>query len=55
MYVRSRSGVNEAQFDARKDVIALQLRRQKQRASFEEWLRASKQAADPRVLVQMRG
>ncbi len=54
-YVRGRSGVNEAQFDARKDVIALQLRRQKQKASFEEWLRASKQAADPRVLVQMRG
>ena len=55
VYVRSRSGVDEAQFDKMKDMLAMQARRQKTRAAFEEWLRASKQAADAKFAVQLRG
>ncbi len=55
VYVRARSGIDEAQYNARKDVIALQLRRQKVRVSFEEWLRASRQQADARLNVNLRG
>ena len=54
VFVRGRSGVDEAQFNARKDILASQIRRQKTRASFEEWLRSAKQAADARISVQMR-
>ena len=55
LYVRSRSGVDEAQFDKTKDVEAMRIRYQKTRAAFEEWLQTSKQAADARLSVQMRG
>ena len=55
VYIRGRSGVDETVFNARKDFVASQLRRRKVQASFEEWLRASKQAADARLSVQMRG
>ena len=55
VFVRGRSGVDEAQFNARKDILASQIRRQKIRTSFEEWLRSAKQAADARLNVDMRG
>ncbi len=53
--MRGRSGVDEAQFDKTKDLEAMRIRRQKTRAAFEEWLKTSKQAADARLTVQMRG
>ena len=55
VYVRSRSGVDEAKFDKSKDVEAMRIRYQKTRAAFEEWLRASRQAADARMVGPMRG
>ncbi len=54
VYVRSRSGIDEAQFDKTKDTFVLRMRRQKIRAAFEEWLRSSKQAADANITVQLR-
>ncbi len=53
-YVRSRSGIDEAQFDKAKDTFVLRMQRQKVRAAFEEWLRSSKQAADANITVQLR-
>ena len=55
VYVRSRSGVDEAQYDKAKDGLTMRVRRQKTRAVFEEWLRSSKQAADAKITVQLRG
>lgn len=55
VYVRSRSGVSDAEFDKVKDLFALRVRRQKVRAAFDEWLRVSKQAADAKFAPQLRG
>ena len=55
VFVRGPLGVDEAQFDKAKDTFALRMRRQKTRAAFEEWLRSSKQAADAKLTVQLRG
>ena len=55
VYVRSRSGIDEAQYDKAKDTFALRMKRQKTREAFEEWLRSSKQAADAKFTVQLRG
>ena len=55
VYVRARSGVDDAQFEKVKDREAIGMRFQKTRAAFEEWLRSSKQAADARITVQLRG
>ena len=55
MFLRGRSGVDPAAFDKVKDSLMSQMRRQKVRAEFEEWLRASRQAADAKMTVQLRG
>ena len=55
VYVRGRAGVDEAQFDRARDGLTVRVRRQKTRAAFEEWLRSSKQAADAKLTVQLRG
>ncbi len=55
VYVRARSGVDDAQFEKVKDGLTLRLRYQKTEAAFEEWLRSSKQAANAKITAQLRG
>ncbi len=54
VFLRGRSGIDEAAFDKTKGALMSMLRRRKVQAVFEEWLRSSRQAADAKMTVQLR-
>lgn len=54
VYVRARQGIDEAKFEKEKDMVAMNLRRQKAGYFFYEWLRAGREAAGAELDNRLR-
>ena len=55
VYVRNRQGIDEAKFDQQKEMVSMNLRRQKAGYFFYEWLRAGREAAGVQLDSRLRG
>ncbi len=54
VYVRARQGIDEAKFEKEKDMVTMNLRRQKAGYFFYEWLRAGREAAGAELDSRLR-
>ncbi len=55
VYVRARQGIDEAKFEKDKNMVSMNLRRQKVSYYFYEWLRANREASGAQIDSRLRG